>query len=329
MSGYVMMFVGIIFANVLLMFGMMMTPLLNKYEDDVINNKLAEYQYVLKAMQPTETEGAEKYLATSLITDNDSEEEITVYGISENSNYAKINIKDGALISEGYHEKYGIDKGDTITLVEKYTGTKHSFKVKGYYNYPAALSVFVPEKEFCTEFNIPDGAFNGYFSNKEITDIDEKYIATKITEEDLTKMSRQLERSMGSMFYMFYGFAIILFMIMIYILAKVVIEKNSNSISMVKILGYNNNEIRKLYMTSTTIMVAICLALSLPVSYLIIRKLYYFFMGDMKGWLTFYIKPDIYWQMFLIGMASYFVVELILSRKIRKIPMSDALKNVE
>lgn len=216
-----------------------------------------------------------------------------------------------------------------VTLVEKYTGTKHSFKVKGYYNYPAALSVFVPEKEFCAEFNIPDGAFNGYFSNKEITDIDEKYIATKITEEDLTKMSRQLERSMGSMFYMFYGFAIILFMIMIYILAKVVIEKNSNSISMVKILGYNNNEIRKLYMTSTTIMVAICLALSLPVSYLIIRKLYYFFMGDMKGWLTFYIKPDIYWQMFLIGMASYFVVELILSRKIRKIPMSDALKNVE
>ena len=56
MSGYVMMFVGIIFANVLLMFGMMMTPLLNKYEDDVINNKLAEYQYVLKAMQPTETQ---------------------------------------------------------------------------------------------------------------------------------------------------------------------------------------------------------------------------------------------------------------------------------
>ena len=116
---------------------------------------------------------------------------------------------------------------------------------------------------------------------------------------------------------------------MIYILAKVVIEKNSNSISMVKILGYNNGEIRKLYMTSTTIMVALCLALSLPVSYLIINKLYYYFMSDMTGWLTFYIKPGIYWQMFLIGMASYFVVELILSRKIRKIPMSDALKNVE
>ena len=40
-------------------------------------------------------------------------------------------------------------------------------------------------------------------------------------------------------------------------------------------------------------------------------------------------QTGIYWQMFLIGMASYFVVELILSRKIRKIPMSDALKNVE
>ena len=36
MSGYIVLFVGIFFANVLLLFGMMMSPLLDHYEDEVI-----------------------------------------------------------------------------------------------------------------------------------------------------------------------------------------------------------------------------------------------------------------------------------------------------
>ena len=49
--------------------------------------------------------------------------------------------------------------------------------------------------------------------------------------------------------YLVDGFAIVMFVVLIYLLSKIVIEKNAQSISMVKILGYTNREISRLYLT--------------------------------------------------------------------------------
>ena len=50
---------------------------------------------------------------------------------------------------------------------------------------------------------------------------------------------------------------ILLSAVLIYLLTKLIIEKNENAISMTKILGYENKEIASLYLLSTTIMVVI------------------------------------------------------------------------
>ena len=42
---------------------------------------------------------------------------------------------------------------------------------------------------------------------------------------------------MGDMMGMMYGFSVIIFLVVIYLLSKVIIEKNAQSISMTKILG--------------------------------------------------------------------------------------------
>ncbi len=61
-------------------------------------------------------------------------------------------------------------------------------------------------------FGKSDDYFNGYFSpGKEITDLDEDLIAATITEDDLTKISRQLDVSMGEMFQLINVFSVILF----------------------------------------------------------------------------------------------------------------------
>ncbi len=65
-----------------------------------------------------------------------------------------------------------------------------------------------------------------------------KYIGSVIDLEALTKISRQLDVSMGDMMGMMYGFSVIIFLVVIYLLSKVIIEKNAQSISMTKILGY-------------------------------------------------------------------------------------------
>ena len=89
-------------------------------------------------------------------------------------------------------------------------------------------------------FDLGSDYYSGYFSDTEITDISSKYIGSVIDLNALTKISRQLDVSMGNMMGLVNGFAIAIFLVLIYLLSKIIIEKNAQSISMVKILGYNN-----------------------------------------------------------------------------------------
>lgn len=353
-SSYFTLFVGIFFANVLLLFGMMMVPLLDHYKQVTVENMLAPYQYILnvpegpdedekftvlgmiqKLLTPsleTDTESAEKFCMESMknVVPGKEGESITVYGISDDSAYVSEEMpEDGVLISDGYSEKYKVKSGDTILLKEAYGKQEYELTVKGIFQYPGALSVFMSMGEFREIFGKSDDYFNGYFTKKEITDLDEDLIAATITEDDLTKISRQLDVSMGNMFQLINVFAIVLFALLIYLLTKLIIEKNATAISMVKILGYEDKEIRSLYLTSTTWVVILSILLSLILSTWTIHGIYGYLMESFSGWLTLYLEPVVYPEMFAMGMGAYILVAILQFRRIRKIPMDIALKNVE
>lgn len=331
MPNYITLFIGILFASILLLFGMMMSPLLDNYKEEIVNNMISKYQYILKTQVETENEEAEKYCASSLKTyfNEEKGEDISVYGISEDSKYVDIDFKDGIYISDGFAEKYSLKANDTITLKDSYGDETYTFKIDGIYYYPATLSIFMNSEKFNETFDKEEDYFNGYFSNSKISDIDNKYIATTITEDDMTKASRQLDVSMGSMFYMINVFSIILYMLLMYLLSKLIIEKNSSSISMVKILGYNNYEVGRLYILATSIVVVISVALSIPISVLTMKSIFKVMMSGYTGWFNFYIAPKIYLEMFLAGTLSYAVIASLQLFKIKKIPLDEALKNME
>ena len=329
---YIMLFIGIALASVLLLFGLMMKPLLENYQDEITDNMISNYQYVLKGQVEVENKDAEKYSVNSLkIKQDDGEgEEVNVYGIAKDSKYVTDKLPENeVIISSSYAEKYGIDEGDEIELEEIYDSKQYKFKVAGIKKYPSGISIFMTSDMFTDTFGKDEGYFNGYFSNEKLDEIDEKYIAATITIDDLTKVSRQLDKSMGEMFQLVNVFSIVLVIILIYLLTKLVIEKNSNAISMVKILGYNNGEISRLYLIATTWAVVISTLLNMYIATVVIDGIYFEMMKDYPGWLTLYIGPAIYVKMFVMIMVAYIVVALLQFRKIKKIPMDEALKNVE
>lgn len=331
-SSYLTLFVGILFANLILLFGMMMSPLLSHFQEEVVTNMLCDYQYILKTPVEAEEEDAEQYCVTSLkmIQDGYSEESVSVYGITEESRYIDCRLSgEQAFVSDGLAEKYRLKVGDTITAREAYGETEYEFQVAGIYDYPASLTIFISDDYFREVFEKEDDYFNGYFSNTELTEIDERYISSCITEEDLTKVSRQLEVSMGKMFYMVNIFAVVLSALLIYLLTKLILEKNTNAISMVKILGYKNSEIAGLYLVATTWVVIVSVLLGFVIDTWVIDLIYTEMMKGFSGWLTFYISPKIYGEMFFMTVAAYVVVALLQFGKIKRIPMEEALKNVE
>ena len=357
LGSYAVLFIGVLFANLLLSFGLMLPDALNHYSETIGDNMLCSTQTVLQipysAMNEdnklnalvsmmlfrmeTETEenNAEPFSAYTLQTLSTEEggiakpESVMLYGVEPDSRYVSL-PGSGVYVSAAYAEKYNIEAGDTVTLREKYEDTQYTFAIDGVYDYMGAISIFMPRETLNRTFDLGSGYYGGYFSDAPLTEIDEKYIGSVIDYDALTKISRQLTVSMGSMMGLVNGFAIMIFVVVVYLLSKMIIEKNAQSISMAKILGYSGGEIARLYLLSTTVVVVLCLAVSLPIEVYIMRLLFHaILLESMTGWISLWVSPTLYPRMMAAGLISYAVVAAMEYRRICHVPMDEALKNVE
>lgn len=350
-----MMFIGILFANLLLYFGMMFPSILDHYQSTISENLLCNYQYILKVPYEatdesrklesmislmrfqgeveTENEDAETFSVYSLQTIEGQfpSEKVMLYGVQKDSRYIQIpDAGDGVYLSSAYADKYDLQPGQVIELEENYGKEKYRFEIRGIYDYMGAVAVFMEQETLNRVFDLGDHYFCGYLSDTLITDIDEEYIGTTIDLEALTKISRQLTVSMGGMMGLVQGFGVLIFLVIIYLLSKIVIEKNGQAISMAKILGYRNLEICKLYIFSTSLVVVGCILVSLPIELTLMKTIFkVVMMTSISGWIPFYLDTGIPVRAALLGCLAYGIVATLEYRRIRRVPMDEALKNVE
>ncbi len=331
MPNYIMIIFGVFFANIILLLGMGFPQLLDKNQQLISENIICNYQYILKAPVETENENAEKYCAHSLSTTSDElkSESVTIYGLNADSNYIDVATETGVFISEAYSQKFKVATGDTVTLKEEFGTTEYSFKVEGIYNNPTTLAVYMDRAFFNETFDNDEDYFNGYLSNEKLDDIDEMYIATTITEDDMNKMARQLNHSLGAIFDLFYWFGIVMFMLIIYLSSKIVIEKNAQSISMTKILGYSNSEISGLYIVSTSIVVVLSFLLTMPLVNTIMKLVCEIMFMEFSGWIPYDVPISVYMTIIVSGIIAYGIIAFMQFRRVKKIPLDVALKNVE
>ena len=341
---YFMLFIGVSFIMLLLSMAVGMPSTLKYYQDNVKNMMFADEQLILTDTKDddgneitTSIKGAEKFSINSLELKNNSiTEEVSIYGVDKGSTYITL---DNALyddtdssnvyISEAYSEKFGVHEGDTITLSEKYENKSYTWSVYGVYDYSAGIAVFMPNDTFNEVFERDEGDFSGYMSNKTITDIDEDYIAKRITSDDITKLARQLDHSMGSYMLYFQYVCVIVAGIIIYLLTKIIIEKNEVSIAMTKILGYTDGEIASLYLITTGIVVLVSELAAILVGYLAMAFFWKLMMMSLGGWFAFVMQPNGFVKEFVLVFAAYVIIAVIDFIRVKNVPKTLALKNVE
>lgn len=338
---YFVLLIGICFVMVLLGFAVGLPATLKHYQNEAPNLVVANYQYVLtdyedkdKDLITTNTKNAEIYGMTSLQTVDGVHvgEEISVYGYTNNSKYFVLpdDVKEGEVfVSTNYADKFGLKAGDEITLAEKFEDKQYTFTIQKVSDKSGTLAVYMPLKNYRKIFDTEEDYYTGFFSDKEITDIDEKYIATVITSEDLLTVVHQLDHSMGG--YMDY-FAVacdLMAALLIYLLTKIIIEKNATSISMLKVLGYHNSEVNSLYIRMTTVVVVVSSFVGVAVSNLVLQTMWRNIMYQMSGWFEYIIGPKDAAKMIIGVIVAYILVSFFDMRRVKRIPLTEALKNVE
>ncbi len=339
--GYLVLFAGIGFVDVLLGFAIGLPATLSNYQDHVTDYLLVDYQYVLKGTEDkdgneivTSEPSAEKYSITTLEATSDPHvgEKITVYGYVDDSRYFDVNespARGEVLVSEAYADKFSLRAGQSVSLKEEYSDKTYDFVIKDTYDLPGTLAVLLPNDEFNRTFDLDEGSFTGFLSANKITDIDEDVIATVVTLDDALKISNQLDHSMGSFMGYFEVICVLMAVIIIYLLTKIIIERSAVSISMVKVLGYTNEEINSLYVRITSIVVIVSAIIGTFICRGVLVTMWANVMYGLNGWFRFYLGPGDTVEMVIMVLIAYFIVVFFDMRRIRRIPMTEALKNVE
>lgn len=329
-GSYIMLFSGIFLASFLLMFGIGLDPLLAHYTEDIDKSLPYDYQYILKS--PVDTEEGDKIMVYEMETWfklGQKNVTISLFGIDEDSSFfGEAYVDEDVAVSSALANKLGFKEGDTLTLTDKSTDKEHEFTINKIYPYGATMTVFLPRAELARLIDMDENSFNCILS-KEKLDLDSGVVAKVITRSDFLGAIDQMMDSFASVILYINIFSVIVYMVILYIMTKVVIEKNALSISYMKVFGYKPKEIRKLYLTATTIVVIASLIVCIPLEIWLFKQTLVLLSMLMDGYVAFYLPGWVYAEIIVIGIVAYFAINALHIKSVDKIPMTDALKNRE
>ena len=159
--------------------------------------------------------------------------------------------------------------------------------------------------------------------------VDKNYSAIKSTSsmKDMTSSWDELTEAMWLLIYILIFFASLLAIVVLYNLGLLSFTEIEREIATLKVLGFKTSALRKLLLTQNLWFTAVGFILGLPVGYLIL-KIMWESSGD-----SFYILPSISPTNFILSAVITFalsiLVNLMFSRKIKKLDMVESLKSGE
>lgn len=330
---YLILFFGIFLSSFLLMFGIGLEPIFDHYTDTIDQTLPYDYQYILK--MPVENEDGEKLLVYNMDTWYEfgkTDVDITFMGVSKNNSFFEhISLpekEDEMTISTPFAKKFNLKVGDEVVFSDTAYDKEYTLKVAGICDYSANLGVFMTQENLNKLLDNDADTFNCYVSDEKL-DIDETYIAKYITRSDMVGATKQMMESFETVMMFINVFSVVVYMVFMYILTKTVIEKNALSISFMKVFGYSSQEINKLYLNATTFTVLTSLFICIPLEILCYKYVLVYVSSMTEGYIDFYLPAWVYAAIIGTGIIAYFIINAIHVHKIRKIPMSEALKNRE
>ncbi len=338
---FIVLFAGLFLCMFLMFFTFALPGTIDHYKDTVVDDMFAGYQYVLKSpvdangqILETSASGAERYAAANLVTDMKYKkgESIAVYGYEEGSSHFDLPYdleKDEVYVSSAFADKFKLKTGDSIRLKGEFDDSTYEFTMKGVFEYCGSCSIYMPIDNFNIIFGNEEGYFNGFLTDEPIEDIDEIYIMSSIDKEDLVSIANQLDHSIGGYMRYFSFACVAISLLLMFLITKIIIEKNAVSISLVKVLGYLPGEVASLYIMASSIVALFSMIISLFLSKALAGILFDIFLKEYDGYFPMYVQESKYPLILLLNIAAYALVAIIDYSRIKKIPMTDALKNVE
>lgn len=291
-----------------------------------------EYMYTYKYPEDEIPEGGEAAYAKTLKKEIFGYNlDVTLLGIDEDNPYFEAKpskSQKNVVISSAMAQKYGISIGDKVVMTDEEEDRDYAFTVEDIVQYQAGFYVFMDIESMRELFGADDDYFNVVFS-MEALDIPSGRLYATATHEEVEKSSNIFVELMMPMVYSLTVVSTLIFVIVMYLMMKVMIDRSALNISLMKIFGYRTGEIRKLYLNGNFYMIAIGAAVAIPLSKVIMDAVYPYLVSNTAVGINLKFSWQMYVGIYAAVLLLYFVINQLLVGRLKKIVPADVLKNRE
>jgi len=305
-----------------------------RYSSLSVENTGFEYMYIYKYPEENVPEGGYEAVISTCSKDFMSYSfDISLAGIRPDDPFfavSKMPSSTGeAAISRSFAEKYKVNVGDVFTINDKENDRIYAFKAVGISEYTASMMVYLNIDDMRSLMGYGDDYYNAVFSDHDLG-INTGRLYSMQSKADIAKSSRVFVDQMKGLIYTLSIASAVIFVMVMYLMMKNMIDRSVFNISLVKVFGYRDGEVRKMYLDGNFYIVAAGALISIFITKQILNVVYpYYLVGNVGVGISQTFPWYVYAGIYAVIIALYLVIENTLLFRIRKVTPAEVLKNRE
>ena len=257
--------------------------------------------------------------------------DVTVLGIDDDNPYFPIvtaDKKNEIVISSAAAQKFGVKVGDKLVLSDEVNERDYAFTVKNIVNFTSGVYVFLDRDVMQELFDQEDDYYNVVFADHAL-DIDNGRLYATVSKENVEESSQIFTDMMGPMVVMLVAISALIFMIVMYLMMKVMIDRSTFSISLMKVFGYRRREIRRLYLDGNFYVILLGALICVPLAKWSMDLVYPYCIANVAIGMDIKFTPQIYIMIYGGIWLCYIVINFLLVGRLNKLVPAEVLKNRE
>ncbi len=291
-----------------------------------------EYMYTYKYPEEEVPEGGEACYAETLKKEILGYNlDVTILGIDEDNPYFLATPEEGksnVVISSAMAQKYDLSEGDKVILTDEEEELDYAFTVQEIVQFSTGFYVFMDIDSMRELFGQTDDYYNVVFADHEL-EIDSGRLYAVTTKADIEKNSSIFSDMMMPLVTMMSVVSSLIFVVVMYLMMKVMIDRSAFGIALMKIFGYRPKEIRKLYLNGNFYTVALGAAICLPLSKWLMDAMYPMMVANIACGINLTFEWQMYAGIYGGILVLYFIINWLLMGHLKKMIPAEVLKNRE
>ncbi len=257
--------------------------------------------------------------------------DVTVLGIDNDNPYFPVvtsDKKNEVVISSAAAQKFGVKVGDKLVLSDEVNERDYAFTVKDIVHFASGVYVFLDRDAMQELFDQGDDYYNVVFADYALN-IDNGRLYSTVSRENVEESSQIFTDMMGPMVTLLVAISALIFMIVMYLMMKVMIDRSAFSISLMKVFGYRRGEIRRLYLDGNFYIIILGALLGVPVAKWCMDLLFPYFISNVAIGMDLQFPPMLYGMIYGGILICYLVINFLLVGRLNKLVPAEVLKNRE